>query len=90
MQADPHAATPTGARSYGPAATFGTPVQPAAIAEGGTAGHGAPIFADPLAHSHPQGPGAAFATGAYQPSGNVYIDRMLQLEQALKLNAVSW
>lgn len=37
--------------------------------------------ADP---SHAPAGATAFVTGAYQPSGNAYIDRMLQLEHALK------
>ncbi len=34
--------------------------------------------------------GSEFVTGAYAASGDPGIDRMLQLERALKLNARSW
>lgn len=85
MQADPHSsAAPGPARSYGPAASWGGPVD-----AGHAPANGQPV--DPFAYTGaPVQDGAHFATGAYQPSGNPFIDRMLQLEQALKLNATSW
>ncbi|MBC7644990.1 MAG: hypothetical protein H7123_07675 [Thermoleophilia bacterium] len=85
MQTDPsvsHAANPAFARpgSTGfdrtPVGVHGHPqaAQPA------TSGPGA---VNPLQHAKPSS-GTSFSTGAYQPSGDPMIDRMISLERALK------
>lgn len=81
MQADPPSSAPAGANAFarpttgfdaGAAAPYVVPGQ-----DGAT-----PMAAAPA----PAAANTGYVTGAYQPSGDVYVDRMLRLEHALKLH----
>ena len=78
MQTDPsvsHAANPTFAR---PGAT-GYDRTPVGVPAQGQAS----LTVDPVQQARPTS-GTSFLTGAYQPSGDPMIDRMISLERALK------
>ena len=82
MQTDPsvsHAANPAFARP-GSTGFDRTPVGVHGHPQGGQAAVG-PV--NPLQHAKPSS-GTSYNTGAYQPSGDPMIDRMISLERALK------
>lgn len=83
MQADPSASSPapTGASTYGRPTT--------GFDRSGSSPHVAPSAAPGLAAaSAPRSSrGTGYVTGAYQPSGDHFVDRMLRLEHALKQHA---
>lgn len=79
MQADPsatpHAAAPAAART--PAPTGFDRGSAHTLSSGAGLGTMATAFGAPVAAT-------GYVTGAYQPSGDPYVDRMLRLEHALK------
>ena len=89
MQTDPsvsHAANPAFARP-GSTGFDRTPVAGSAQAQSqsqsAAPAAAAAAAADPLKHAR-RPSGTTFNTGAYQPSGDPMIDRMISLERALK------